>query len=226
MDAERIRKDFDEIASLDDQHGSWTDRYESFLLSLVPPETASVLDVGCGLGRLTAGLANSARDVVGLDLSSEMISRARHESGAGRKIHFLCGDFLDQDFGSRQFDCVISSAVLHHMPVEVAVSRMIALVRPGGRLVIHDLRSDSGVPDRVRSLAAWAQVAFLRFVRTGRPRSPRVVREAWQRHGAGETYFTLADAQAMANRLLPGSLVYNHWLWRYTIVWMKPEAAT
>lgn len=224
MDRARIRRDFNEIARLAGEHGSRTDRYDSFLLSLVPREAAAVLDVGCGLGRLTARLANGSRKVVALDLSPEMISRARRRSETERQVDFLCGDFLDHDFGTQRFDCIISSAVLHHIPEEPAIPRMIGLLRSGGRLIVHDLRSDSGLLDRARSHAALAQVAFVRLVRTGRPRDTRVMREAWLRHGAGERYPTLAEAQAMANRLLPGSRVYYHWLWRYTIVWTKAAA--
>jgi 2-polyprenyl-3-methyl-5-hydroxy-6-metoxy-1,4-benzoquinol methylase len=58
MNADRVRKDF-EIARLADHHGGGTDRYDSFLLSLVPREAVSVLDVGCGLGRFSAKLASS-----------------------------------------------------------------------------------------------------------------------------------------------------------------------
>jgi len=51
------------------------------------------------------------------------------------------------------------------------------------------------------------------------------VREAWDRHGAGETYLALQEARALAARLLPGARVINHWLCRYTIVWDKAPAA-
>ena len=49
----------------------------------------------------------------------------------------------------------------------------------------------------------------------------RELRNAWIRHGAGERYLTLSEARALAARMLPGSRVYNHWLWRYTVVWEK-----
>jgi hypothetical protein len=51
------------------------------------------------------------------------------------------------------------------------------------------------------------------------------LREAWARHGSNETYPSLHEAQTVANRLLPGARVFNHWLWRYTVVWDKPQAA-
>lgn len=226
MSNEKVRNDFDEIARLADVGESGTGRYDSFLLSLVPRGAVDVLEVGCGLGRLTAGLAaGRRRQVTGMDLSPEMIERARRRVGTTPGVSLLCGDFLELDFGARRFDCVVSAAALHHMPEDDAVPRMAGLLRPGGRLVIHDIRSDAGLVDRARAGVALARVAFGRLLRTGRPRSPRAVREAWERHGAGERYLTLQEAQSLADRLLPGARVFDHWLWRYTIVWDNDGAS-
>jgi SAM-dependent methyltransferase len=224
MNTEKVRKDFDEIARLSDCHGGGADRYDSFLLSLVPIDAVSVLDVGCGLGRLTVKLAIHNREVTGVDLSPEMIARARKVDRGARHLVFLCGDSLERDFASQQFDCVISAAALHHMPENVGVPRMVELLRPGGRLVIHDIRSDAGLGEWVLSNFAFAQVAALRLMRTGRLRSPRAVRDAWARHCADEKYLTQREAEALAARLLPGARLFYHWLWRYTIVWDKPLA--
>jgi 2-polyprenyl-3-methyl-5-hydroxy-6-metoxy-1,4-benzoquinol methylase len=224
VNPEKVRNDFDEIARLADDGESGTDRYDRFLLSQVPVDALDVLEVGCGLGRLAAELATGNRNVVGMDVSREMIERARQEAG-GRRVSFVCGDFLEQDFGAQKFDCVISAATLHHMREDVAVARMAALLRPGGRLVIHDLRCDTGILEHVRTYVAFSQVALGRFIRTGWPRKPRAVREVWERHGSGETYLTLQEARALAARLLPGARVISHWMCRYTIVWDKASAA-
>jgi 2-polyprenyl-3-methyl-5-hydroxy-6-metoxy-1,4-benzoquinol methylase len=224
MNTERVRNDFDQIARLSDCHMGGGDRYDSFLLSLVPIDAESVLDVGCGLGRLAVKLAIHNREVTGVDLSPEMIARARKEGRGARRLAFLCDDFLERDFTGQQFDCVISAAALHHMPEDVAVLRMVGLIRPGGRLVIHDIRSDDGLGERIRSNFALAQVAALRLLRTGRLRNPRAVREAWARHCADEKYLTQREAEELAARLLPGPRLFYHWLWSYTIVWDKPRA--
>jgi SAM-dependent methyltransferase len=223
MNNERVRNDFDQIALLSDCHGGETDRYDSFLLSLVPVDAAFVLDVGCGLGRLTAKLATPNREVTGVDLSPEMIARARKEGRGAKHLMFLCGDFLEQHFTAQQFDCVVSAATLHHMPENIAVPRMAELLRPGGRLVIHDIRADVGLNDRVRTNLALAQVAAWRLLRTGRLRSPRPLREAWERHCTEEKYLTQQEAEALAAHLLPGARLFYHWLWSYTIVWEKPR---
>lgn len=221
MNAAIIRRDFDEIARLADRHDSRTGRYDAFLFSLIPRDAITILEIGCGLGQLTATLAANGKEVVAVDLSPEMIARARRNVEQGPAINFVCADFLDHDFGTRRFHCVLSSGVLHHMAADDAIARMVDLLEPSGQLIIHDIRSDRGLWDRVRSLFALAQVALLRLLRTGRPRPRRELREAWVRHGRNERYLTGREARALANRLLPGATVYDHWHWRYTVSWQK-----
>jgi SAM-dependent methyltransferase len=74
---EQVRSDFDEIARLAESGASGRDRYDALLLSLIPATATHVLDVGCGLGRLTWAIATSGRYVVGVDLSPAMVDRAR-----------------------------------------------------------------------------------------------------------------------------------------------------
>ncbi|HET6646381.1 MAG TPA: class I SAM-dependent methyltransferase [Pyrinomonadaceae bacterium] len=217
-----IRNDFDEIARLSDSHVTGDDRYYSFLVSLVPAEATKVLDIGCGLGELTSRLAIANREVTAVDLSPEMIMRARKKLADNNAVLFLCGNFLEQDFGSNQFDCVISAATLHHMQQDVAIARMVELLRPGGRLIINDIRSDVGLLDHARTYFVLGQEGFGRLLRTGRLRPPRAVRDAWMRHCATEKYLSLAEVKEMASRLLPGAKIYYHWLWRYTIIWDRP----
>ncbi|OFW03253.1 MAG: hypothetical protein A3H96_19320 [Acidobacteria bacterium RIFCSPLOWO2_02_FULL_67_36] len=222
-DAERVRADFDEIARLAGPRGSGSDRCDRFLASLVPAGTVRVLDVGCGLGGLAFAIASDGREVVGIDLSPVMIERARRAENAPG-VSFICGNFLEAELAEASFDCVVSAAVLHHMPYDMAIARMAALLRPGGRLIVQDLRRDSSLRETLRSCSALAHTLLICLVRTGRLRSSRRVREAWARHGAGETYLSFDEARALADRILPGARVLDHALWRYTILWDKPAA--
>ena len=221
---DRIRSDFDEIAHLAESGASGRDRYDAFLLSLVPATAARVLDVGCGLGRVTWALATGRREVEAVDLSPAMIDRARL-AGTSDRVSFRTGDFLDLDFANLPFDCILSVAALHHMDQHAALMRMVGLLSPGGRLIIHDLRRSTGWRDSAQGCVALADTVFHRFMRTGRLRPRRALREVWARHGAAESYLSRPEVQQLASRLLPGADVINHWLWRYTIVWDKPLTA-
>jgi 2-polyprenyl-3-methyl-5-hydroxy-6-metoxy-1,4-benzoquinol methylase len=222
MTETEIRNDFDEIARLSAAHGGGHDRYERFLAARVPSQARAVLDVGCGMGRLTASLAAPGRTVTGIDLSPVMIAQANARYGAAG-IEFRCGDFFTIDFPPGGFDCVISAAALHHMPLDAAIARMIALLRPGGTLVIHDLRAAANMFDLASSAVAAIANGLDRFIRTGRVLPERMLREAWAKHGARETYLTMHDVLAVAQRL-PGAAVFRHFFWRYTIVWRDPSS--
>jgi SAM-dependent methyltransferase len=152
-----------------------------------------------------------------------MLQRAG-TAGHSPRVSFQHGDFLTCHFDGRRFDCIVSAAALHHMDQPEAVARMSELLRPGGRLIIHDLRRNDSVLESLWAWVALAWHAVVSIVRAGRAFPPRRVRKAWARHGARETYLSQSEARALAARKLPGATVYSHALWRYTIVWDKPIA--
>jgi len=219
---ERIKSEFDEIARLSAVHGS-DDRYDEFLVHLVPSQASSVLDVGCGLGRLSKSLATSNRRVIGIDFSSEMIVRAKALEDNSASLKFHCADFLTTQFEEPAFDSVISVATLHHLPLQTAVERMTELVRPGGTLIIHDLRAESNFMERISSVMAGVVNCFSRFHRTGQFMENAALRKAWLNHGGSETYLTMEQVKLLAASFSPAAKTYKHWFWRYTVVWQKPE---
>src|SRR5438552_4715613 len=113
MNPTAIQEDFDEIARLLARYGGGNDRYEKFLAKQVPCQAQTILDVGCGLGRLAARLAAPNRAVMGVDLSPEMIAQARKLEDAAGRLEFRRGNFLEMEFPPSGFDCVISAAALH-----------------------------------------------------------------------------------------------------------------
>jgi len=217
-DLARVRADFDRFAALGVSGG---DCYDDLLLSHVPADADRVLDVGCGLGRLCGALAGRNRRVLGVDVSTAMIERARQECDSPG-VEFLSAEFLAHEFGAARFECIITAAAIHHMPLEPAVRKMIELLEPGGTLILHDIRRDAGVVDAVRAHVALGYQALHRLARTGRLRSPRPVRVAWILHSEGEHYLSFAEAEQLAAEHLPGARVFYHSMWRYTIVWHKP----
>ncbi|WP_220447119.1 class I SAM-dependent methyltransferase [Nonomuraea deserti] len=103
-----------------------------------------VLDVGCGTGYLTRRLAPLVAPggrVVGVDPSPRMIAYARHRAPAN--CAYLVGEGQALDLPGGPFDVVVSSLAVHHIPAgarETAVREMFRVLRPGGRLLIAELR--------------------------------------------------------------------------------------
>ncbi len=77
----------------------------------------TVLDIGCGVGRLTRPLALRARHVYGIDISAEMLARAgRHHEGV-ENIEWLHGDGSSlQPVADASVDVCISHVVFQHIP--------------------------------------------------------------------------------------------------------------
>jgi 2-polyprenyl-3-methyl-5-hydroxy-6-metoxy-1,4-benzoquinol methylase len=96
------------------------------------PAGVSVLDVGCGDGRLADHLPASA-SYTGMDLSDAAIHRAQARTGPGRR--FLCGDIMDEVRESA--DIVVLNEVLYFAPSpEAMLERAAALAGPGGWILV------------------------------------------------------------------------------------------
>ena len=84
----------------------------------------SVLDVGCGTGRLSVPLSEGCR-VVGIDPTAEMLAIARSKGG---RADFVRADAARIPFGADRFDVAIAVLVLHLVPDLSAAVREIARV--------------------------------------------------------------------------------------------------
>ena len=117
------------------------------LLALQPQE--SVLDIGCGDGRISADIARMvpAGNVIAVDLSREMIDHARKHYPVAKfpNLKFQQVDASALAFVS-EFDVVFSSAVLHWVKDQKSVLQGIARsLRTGGRCVLQMGGKGNGV---------------------------------------------------------------------------------
>jgi SAM-dependent methyltransferase len=101
----------------------------------------SVLDFGCGVGRLLGAFAAIAEDVVGVDVSKSMLqeaSRNCNRLGLHNVRLLQSDDDLSQVTGT--FDLVHSFIVFQHIPVErgrAIFGKLLRYIRPGGVGAIH-----------------------------------------------------------------------------------------
>jgi len=89
------------------------------------------LEIGCGTGLFTSKFAATGASITAVDLSSELIERARE--GAPPNVTFLHKDFEDCDVDG-PFDAVIGSSILHHLDMTRALPKILALLAPGGTM--------------------------------------------------------------------------------------------
>lgn len=143
---------------------------------------AHVLDAGCGPGLVAEALLSAGYRVSGVDLSAEMIARARARCARfGDRASFTQGR-LDGLAAGAAFDGAVSRFVLHHVQDPVAfLAAQAARVRPGGVLVASDHVGD---PDPSR--ARWhAEVELARDATHVRCLSPGELVDAFARAGLG-----------------------------------------
>jgi SAM-dependent methyltransferase len=116
------------------------------------PPGSRILDAGCGPGLVSQALLAAGQAIVGVDLSSEMIERARRRCSAfGDRATFHQVSLFDPLVDCQGlFDGAISRYVLHHVPDPAGfIRRQADLLSPGGILVLSDHQTD---PDPERSL--------------------------------------------------------------------------
>jgi SAM-dependent methyltransferase len=141
-DAEAARFDDEPDHGLRDPlvRAAWRD----LLLEHLPPAPARIADLGCGTGTLSVLLAAEGYDVAGIDLSPEMIVRAKAKA-AGHDATFAVGDAADPELPAGSFDVVLSRHVLWALPDPAAgLARWVRLLAPGGRLLLVEGRWFTG----------------------------------------------------------------------------------
>lgn len=130
------------------------------LVALGVQPLCDVLELGCGIGVVSARLAETyGMRVWGVDLDPAQIRRAREAHGESERLGFRVGDATKLDFPDRSFDLVVAQNVFHHIPDwRVAVREMGRVVRPGGHVLWSDLAASPRVEPWLRRLGGLAGI--------------------------------------------------------------------
>jgi ubiquinone/menaquinone biosynthesis C-methylase UbiE len=161
-----------EIARLDMQHYMF--RWEFGGDYLAPIRPTAILDVACGTGRWAMDMAQRFPEaaVVGFDINSDLIERARNDSGLPTNCTFLVGDALKPfAFESSSFDFVMARANSAYIPIPqwpTVVAEMARVTRSGGWIELRDfglVSSDSPALTTLTEL--FASMAAMRPIYPG-----------------------------------------------------------
>lgn len=129
-----------------------------------------LLDVGCGPGTVTSGLARAVAPglVTGLDAAPDVLATAReHAAETGlANLEFVEGDVYALDYPDDTFDIVYANQLLQHLSDPVAaLQEMHRVLRPGGLLGVRDadyatMQPYPKFPEFERWNALYHQVAY------------------------------------------------------------------
>jgi len=150
-------------------------RWRSFLVSRIPPDARRVLDVATGTAAVAIELARaeSARRVVGVDQSPEMLAAGRarvQRAGLAERIELREARAEALPFAEGEFDAVTFTYLLRYVDdVHATLRELARVVRPGGTVGMLEF----GLPR-----SAWRPLWEL-YVRVGLPAAGAVVSPGW-----------------------------------------------
>lgn len=134
--------DFRERQDLIAEYRQYADGARDLLLTAQLPADAVVLEVGPGHGEFLRELATRHARVIALDISAELLDRAREFAAQESldNIEFIAGDTSEAKRRGLRVDAVACNMVLHHIPSPADTFRDAAtLLKPGGVMLVTDL---------------------------------------------------------------------------------------
>jgi len=120
-------------------------------------EREVVLDLGSGAGFdcfLAAGKVGESGRVIGVDMTAEMIEKARQNAGKGeyQNVEFRLGEIENLPVADNSVDVVISNCVINLSPDKKRVFKeSYRVLKPGGRVMVSDIALLKELPPEIKS---------------------------------------------------------------------------
>ncbi|MDR0723255.1 MAG: class I SAM-dependent methyltransferase [Treponema sp.] len=215
---ENVIKQFDKIAFLPDKWDH-NQQYQHYLLKHIPKNCNTILDVGCGTGELTKKLVSYSKEIIGIDISENMIHEAKKRNNDEKITYLKVSVEKYFEEADKTFDIIISIAALHHMDEEKILQMMKNKLTRNGKIVILDLVKSETIGDWLLSILAALLNPWIMLIMRRRIRVTKEERKAWDGHFRYDNYLTIREAKKIARHVLGKSKVKRHLFWRYSILY-------
>lgn len=96
------------------------------------------LEIGCGTGVFLERAARSGAEIVGIDLSEDLLAQARARLDGVASVTLHRGNAEQMPYPEACFDVVYGSSVLHHLDLDAALRDVFRVLRPGARAVFAE----------------------------------------------------------------------------------------
>jgi SAM-dependent methyltransferase len=210
---------------------SHNEHFHGWILRNLPARRRTALDVGCGTGVLAGKLAARFERVVGIDADAGMAAAAAERFAGDPRVSIgrrRFGAFADEaaeggEGGEGGIDLVTMVAVLHHLDLDDALSRVARLLAPGGRLLVVGLAKVDSKADFAVDIASAVANPIMGMIKHPRPAGEADETPDQPVMPIRDPAETLAEIAAAAGALLPGAAVRRRLFFRYSMRWDKPR---
>ncbi len=113
------------------------------------PKQMKVLEVGCGTGRTACHLAKEGYEITAVDLSAEMIQKAKLRADVEQvSVNFQVGDIHNLPMESAKFDLLLAESVTNFGRVDCVLQEYRRVLRPGGMLCDREVVLTKDIPQQ------------------------------------------------------------------------------
>ncbi|MBW9207911.1 class I SAM-dependent methyltransferase [Mumia sp. zg.B17] len=168
--AARLRESFTVQAETFEEpalNAAFTSALDWIIEAVAPRRTDRCLDLAAGTGLVGRALSPHVAEVTCVDTTAAMVDRGRRAAAGERlsNVAFVLADATTPVVAPGSVDVAVTRFSLHHVPDPVGMLRaMVDAVRPGGRLVVHDLAAprDPAVAAHQDAIERWRDDSHLR----------------------------------------------------------------
>jgi len=136
-------------------------------------DLGKILDFGCGAGWLSKVLSSKGYNVTGIDASGSLITNAMKVCAKG---NFIVGDCINLPLRDGAFDCIVGSAILHHLEPYQALTECHRVTGSNAVLLLME-------PNKLNPIAALGRKLIRIQTKDENPFFPWLLRKALVRTG-------------------------------------------
>lgn len=144
-----FRKVFDTIPEQFDKYRSryCAELFEKLIEHAKLDSNKAVLEIGPGTGQATEPILTTGCNYHAIELGEHLYEMMKCKYGQSPNFHIVNDDFITHDFDEQKFDMIYSAGTIQWIPEEIAFSKTLKLLKPGGTLEMILLHGDYKTPN-------------------------------------------------------------------------------
>jgi len=101
--------------------------------------SSMVLELGCGTGEFTKRLADTGAEIVGIDISPDLLALAQKKLSGRENVRFEIADMETlENLPENHFTAIVGNSVLHHVDYAACLKVSLSKLAPGGKIIFSE----------------------------------------------------------------------------------------